>query len=545
MMSRCSSATMISKRSLRWPDRMLLRMVRRAVMMLMFVCASVSCWQLITQNEGKLVGDPSTASAADGSADDCSDDDRHHCCEAVRLMDEMTRHMGGHVRDQFLAAYGGHPAFLGQAGPRIISLVDALPEPPQCRTVSLSHTVQELQNPWSSTVISRDTAVLGPLHEFSLTALAMTPSHAAPEEVVAYHLYTDGSAGSEDAGWGVVVLAEVIGASFVFVGFFGGPLCLLGEEGHVGAEASDNIAAEYSAIVWALLWSHQLRGNVPIHIHFDCTAAGMAASGWAKVSAQRQLAFVMRTLSVMLERCRPVHYSHVKDHSGHPWNELADRVANAGRKRSILAPVRLPIADWLSNGLFVGEWVFLESLPEDEKVAYPPVVNGLITALPARFPTDPTMRLRHRIASGHDFDAATATPRGGGNKRLRRKRETPNLNIKMGSANVLTLLPGKCRRGDGNSGLCGRAHAIMRQCHDHGLKLLECMRPEPLGRVHAPLNTIMSSAAVPTIKASLDVSFGSPQRCLFPTTKIGHAISSRHALSWSMRHRDTSSPPCV
>ena len=250
----------------------------------------------------------------------------------------------------------------------------------------------------------------------------------------------------------------------------------------------------------------------------------------------------------MLERCRPVHYSHVKGHSGHPWNELADRVANAGRKRSILAPVRLPIADWLSNGLFVGEWVFLESLPEDEKVAYPPVVNGLITALPARFPTDPTMRLRHRIASGHDFDAATATPRGGGNKRLRRKRETPNLNIKMGSANVLTLLPGKCRRGDGNSGLCGRAHAIMRQCHDHGLKIVgvhEARTAGPRARTTEHYHVLSSGAndkgqfgCELWISTALSFSDDENRPCYFePSCVVMVDASPRHILAaMRMKH---------
>ena len=150
------------------------------------------------------------------------------------------------------------------------------------------------------------------------------------------HFYTDGSALGDSAGWAVVILANhCAGGSCKLIGCFGGPLD--GAE-DLGVSSIDALQAEQTALCWALLWTlpqiHVLAQSYEnLYFCWDCMSAGEGASGDCNL-ASTPLAMPLRGLYALVDRLSSGSAAgrHVKAHEGHPWNELADTLANAFRK---------------------------------------------------------------------------------------------------------------------------------------------------------------------------------------------------------------------
>ena len=145
-----------------------------------------------------------------------------------------------------------------------------------------------------------------------------------------FTLYTDGSANMHTtcSGYGVAVLVHahdqtallgVLGAQLL-----GNPTCPWLPEGPPA------LHAENVAIAAALLWIMQMRAvlsDVRCTIMFDCTAAGWSAEGTWQPSGPT--AHIVHHLDMVARATPGIHltYAHVKGHSGHPWNDLADYAA--------------------------------------------------------------------------------------------------------------------------------------------------------------------------------------------------------------------------
>ena len=68
-----------------------------------------------------------------------------------------------------------------------------------------------------------------------------------------------------------------------------------------------------------------------VHIHSDSLLALGVASDFIDCVAHPALAAAVRALAQHRQACQPAQhaaYLHVKAHSGHPWNELADWLAS-------------------------------------------------------------------------------------------------------------------------------------------------------------------------------------------------------------------------
>ena len=164
--------------------------------------------------------------------------------------------------------------------------------------------------------------------------IAQLPVDAAP----AVHLYTDGSWQGTQlvGGYAVLIILEWQGRSTLYG--------ILGEKTHGcdttpwpldGPQALRN---EEVAIAAGLLWLAQCRVLcVPseVWVHYDCYAAGMAATGeWSSTSSfAGRLRDLQRWIEIHL--AVPVQYAHVKAHNGHPLNDAADALAKQVSKDKI------------------------------------------------------------------------------------------------------------------------------------------------------------------------------------------------------------------
>ena len=96
---------------------------------------------------------------------------------------------------------------------------------------------------------------------------------------------------------------------------------------YVGATVCNNFVAEVNAIAWAVLWYVQFPFHVSVSINYDCTPAADVIAG--RANARNHCCTLKLSRAVLRACCTcPVAWSHVKGHSGNPWNELCDALAN-------------------------------------------------------------------------------------------------------------------------------------------------------------------------------------------------------------------------
>ena len=188
------------------------------------------------------------------------------------------------------------------------------------------------------------------LHESTKTTLNGQSKEAG---ATVLHIFTDGSAADGIMAWSFVVVAtnsENYRSATACT-------CCGYACGHVetspslptwkGAERTNAYAAETEALINAQWWAltHDLK--CPIHFHFDALSAGNAASGSWGYDSTHKVCTVSRVLAQCLTVCSgfEIRYHHVKAHSGDPWNEFADTLANGCREGTIIATTT-PSFDW-------------------------------------------------------------------------------------------------------------------------------------------------------------------------------------------------------
>ena len=154
--------------------------------------------------------------------------------------------------------------------------------------------------------------------------------NSAPSAELSFAIYTDGSAttGDNTSGYAAIILACTPDNTSL-LGILGGGIMGYDTSPWV-VDCPAALHAEHVALATAILWSLQMTSImqfVKCELCFDCTAAGWSAEGsWQTLSLTGAIVHHLD----MLARATPgvqLKYSHVKGHSDHPWNDLADYVA--------------------------------------------------------------------------------------------------------------------------------------------------------------------------------------------------------------------------
>ena len=189
------------------------------------------------------------------------------------------------------------------------------------------------------------------------------PSTVAEGPIVAFHIFTDGSATSGKAGWGVILCAEHAGYTseqLHWVGFAAGP---------VGAPDSPftsktNNAAEACALLVATAFSLSAQ-HIPVWLHSDSRLAIGEAAGWSApiqsgddaTSGQPDVHTCLRQLTLFRHACDPrLHHAWIRSHQGHLWNEMADRAADMGCRGVIASPVPTTLWRVVAHPLLPWAW---------------------------------------------------------------------------------------------------------------------------------------------------------------------------------------------
>ena len=149
--------------------------------------------------------------------------------------------------------------------------------------------------------------------------------------VVGLHIYTDGSKNDDGtASWAVIVKAKLADGTFARIGNFAGHVILDRDSPlYIGALDSTSYSAEVCAAVWAFAWVIQLDSGLPCNLYADNLAAvNNITLAWDGV-AEPALMSVAVALHSVISAGSSLLLCHVKAHTGHPWNELADSIAKA------------------------------------------------------------------------------------------------------------------------------------------------------------------------------------------------------------------------
>ena len=218
------------------------------------------------------------------------------------------------------------------SGPIRVRLADHLP--PVSRHVSCLHDLAVLHGPWFD--FWRSPAVLPALPTWVLQHMPTSVIwHDRP--IHAFHLFTDGSATGQAAGWGLTLFVEQPGidfASFSLIGCAGGPSHPLGNGS--SSQLPTNNVAEVHALFLALAFCCSIPLHTPVHLHLDSTFTKGVGQGslTAHQGPAQATAKAARCLAQFLEASgRPLQWHHVRSHLGSIGNEIADRAAAAGAAR--------------------------------------------------------------------------------------------------------------------------------------------------------------------------------------------------------------------
>ena len=149
------------------------------------------------------------------------------------------------------------------------------------------------------------------------------------------------------AGWGVAIVEGVLGdgasgAGSLLAELYGPVGLDTCDRFFLGAEVGSNNTGELSAICEALLWlvEHDATGRAAV-ICYDSEYAAAQTQGLQKTNKNRALVLKAQSL-LAAARARPrvVRFLHVKGHSGHHWNDVADQLANRGAAGQLCATGR-------------------------------------------------------------------------------------------------------------------------------------------------------------------------------------------------------------
>ena len=175
--------------------------------------------------------------------------------------------------------------------------------------------------------VRRDRPFVEDLPEELAAAVMSVPDWLGNEQGT-IHVFTDGSylRDTDVAGWAAIILMECTSdVPFSYVGYIAGRQEAHSQEaGEAGAYVAELLGIGNAAEIISVSSSR-------CHFHVDSTSAADVAFGRAAIGSFASLASAVRHRVMVLESRMEVNVSHVKGHSGHPWNEAVDRLAGAVR----------------------------------------------------------------------------------------------------------------------------------------------------------------------------------------------------------------------
>ena len=270
------------------------------------------------------------------------------------------------------------------------SVPDAERHPTQCPAPTATRTLQLASTLAESSPV-RDLASL--LHSMSLWGNSfwqpvqqlniprwirkLLPSGGCPstQSPTAFHVYTDGSADNNGAGWGAVLVAEYHGPPYrQAIAFAGRNISASGCFASFSAQT--NNAAEAWALLATQIAALALPVQLPLTFWVDsCVTLGSATGQTdpARIRGDPALSCAVRaSAQILQQRPAPTQWRWVPGHSGFGFNELADLVAGLAARDRIASPLSRSLQRLAGHALLPWAWRLLartQAVPPLEQLA--------------------------------------------------------------------------------------------------------------------------------------------------------------------------------
>lgn len=208
------------------------------------------------------------------------------------------------------------------------------------------------------------------------------------------------------------------------------------------------MTAEGTGVFWAMCWAmaQAKLKKVPYTIWSDSLTSVGRAKGqnfWIK---NGEVGKSLRSLAYIFEEECMGRFSHIKGHSGHPWNEGADSLAAAIVGGQIAACPAMPdMKSWLVSQSDQ-EWSWLRHVRPSLAMAYPSIEGSYLCAAKPVLEMHAESGMRQLAATGL---LRTTGPDDTVGNDVRGKREcivdASQRMHKLATANVLTMNPSRKR----------------------------------------------------------------------------------------------------
>eukprot|EP00435_Cladocopium_sp_Y103_P010921 s3128_g2.t2 len=205
--------------------------------------------------------------------------------------------------------------------------------------------------------------------------------------------YVDGSADDVHAAWSVVSIRYTSAGVPLFHGCLSGQVQLNESASDwIGAQAPDNIAAEITAVVAAMIATLQLDSSHQVVVRPDLQLSVRLAEGLWTCRSHSRLVDLCHVFGHWFRKASG-EFHEVRGHSDHPWNELADVLARAqlGRDDAIGRLDWTPFGTLVQSGDLRWAWLF-DGRPHLHKCFPPGAADGCWQITPSM----------HRVPVSHD-----------------------------------------------------------------------------------------------------------------------------------------------
>ena len=241
---------------------------------------------------------------------------------------------------------------------RVLALSDLIPLTQEEQMLADTRELWEtLCAPWPDSSMHDDPVLLDFLPDLDpqcRTFLKSIPRWK-DEKICKVNIFVNGSSYSNRpepsdavAAWAFVVMYEVEDSQmpFHYRGVVYRHLSSANEPSEsflgIGEFCHDSLSAEAVAMVWTLTWILQSGLIHEFEVFYDNCTIGQFMSGhaqWKCTWEYIRLKTVLSAIRSCLHVAKiPVTFSHVKSHSGLPWNEMVDSVAKTTAKRILPVP---------------------------------------------------------------------------------------------------------------------------------------------------------------------------------------------------------------
>ena len=247
----------------------------------------------------------------------------------------------------------------------------------------------------------------------------------------------------------------------------------------IGEFCHDSLSSEAVSMAWALVWILQSGLNCQFEVFYDNCTIGQFVAGQAQWRCTWEYQPLKRVLSALRSALHvsgiDVKFSHVKSHTGSPWNELVDSVAKSSVK-GILPELDLPckVATALRNPRIGYLWM------EVAQSSSPPKPVSMRATFNAEGPFPP-------VQEDVTWNRHVAQP----------VQENVRVTLTCGTINVLTLDPGAKAAQDRGLLQQGRIASLQGQLLEHSIHLVglqECRTQKEQTR-HSSTHLVFQSGA--------------------------------------------------